>query len=157
MLKPSNTSRVQPLVIIVGLIIVASGTYLWLFKPLSNLDEMRDQSAKNPLSTNSVSGSQYVTYSDDIVAKTSGTKILFFHAPWCPQCRALEASIKAGTIPTGVTIIKVDYDSHQALRQQYGVTIQTTLVKVDDTGNLIKKYVAYDEPTLSAVSQNLLP
>lgn len=98
----------------------------------------------------------YVPYSADVISQTSGTKILFFHAPWCPQCRELEASIQAGTIPSGVTIIKVDYDSSQGLRQKYGVTIQTTLVRVSDNGELEKKFVAYSEPTLDAVIKNLL-
>ncbi len=99
----------------------------------------------------------YVAYDEASFLKTAGSKILFFHAPWCPQCRALEASINSGTIPTGVTISKVDYDSHQALRKKYGVTIQTTLVLLDDEGKLIKRYVAYDEPTLASVVKNLLP
>jgi thiol-disulfide isomerase/thioredoxin len=98
----------------------------------------------------------YVDYSDTVIASTKGTKVLFFHASWCPQCRALESSIKSSQIPDGVTIIKVDYDSHQKLRQQYGVTIQTTLVKVDDDGKLVEKYVAYDQPTFAAVKTNLL-
>ena len=102
------------------------------------------------------SAGQYVNYSDTVIASTPGTKLLFFHAPWCPQCRELEASIKADTIPQGVSIIKVDYDSNQALRGKYGVTLQTTVVKVDDAGNLVKKYVAYDEPSLQAVTKNLL-
>lgn len=79
----------------------------------------------------------------------------FFHAPWCPQCRALEASIEATAIPAMVTIIKVDYDTNQSLRQQYGVTLQTTLVRVDDQGKLIKKLVAYDEPNFSSIEQLL--
>jgi len=98
----------------------------------------------------------YIDYSGSIIADTAGTKVLFFHAPWCPQCRALEASIKSSQIPNGVTIIKVDYDTNRQLRQKYGVTIQTTLVKVDDSGNLVEKYVAYDEPTFAAVKTNLL-
>ncbi|QQG50265.1 MAG: thioredoxin family protein [Candidatus Berkelbacteria bacterium] len=98
----------------------------------------------------------YVDYSDSVIASTSGTKILFFHAPWCPQCRTLDADIRKSNVPAGVTIIKTDYDTNQALRQKYGVTIQTTLVRVDDAGNLVKKYVAYDEPTFAAVSSNLL-
>lgn len=108
-----------------------------------------------PETTSSQPGT-YVDYSDSVIASTEGTKILFFHAPWCPQCRALEASIKSSQIPSNVTIIKVDYDTHQTLRQKYGVTIQTTLVKVDDNGSLVKKYVAYDEPTFTAVKTNLL-
>ncbi|MDP3993075.1 MAG: thioredoxin domain-containing protein [bacterium] len=98
----------------------------------------------------------YVDYSSSVVANTAGTKILFFHAPWCPQCRELDQSIKSSVIPSGVTIIKTDYDTNQALRQKYGVTIQTTLVKVDDQGNFVKKYVAYDSPTLESLKENLL-
>jgi thiol-disulfide isomerase/thioredoxin len=98
----------------------------------------------------------YVNYSSDVVAATPGTKLLFFHAPWCPQCRALDKDILAAALPENVTIIKVDYDTHQDLRQKYGITIQTTLVRVDDKGDLIKKYVAYNQPTFAAVKQNLL-
>lgn len=109
-----------------------------------------------PKTTSPQKDGTYVEYSSSVIANTAGTKILFFYAPWCPQCRALDASIKSSKIPDNVTIIKVDYDSHQALRQKYEVTIQTTLVKVDDNGSLVKKYVAYDEPTLNAVKENLL-
>jgi thiol-disulfide isomerase/thioredoxin len=98
----------------------------------------------------------YINYSSDVIATTPGTKLLFFHAPWCPQCRALDKDISATTIPENTTIIKVDYDSNQALRQKYGITIQTTLVRVDDGGELVKKYVAYNHPTFTAVKQNLL-
>ena len=98
----------------------------------------------------------YRQYDSQVLANTDGTRILFFHASWCPQCRALESSIQAGTIPAGVTIFKVDYDSHQELRQRYGVTLQTTLVLLDDQENAVKKYVAYDQPTLEAVIKGLL-
>lgn len=98
----------------------------------------------------------YTAYSATKVNETKGTKILFFHASWCPQCRALDKSITEGTIPSGVTIFKVDYDTNQVLRQQYGVTIQTTLVKIDDNGKLAAKYVAYEHPTLQALIDNLL-
>lgn len=98
----------------------------------------------------------YVDYSDSAVASTKGTRLLFFHAQWCPQCRALEADIKNKGVPAGVTILKVDYDSNQALRRQYGVTIQTTVVRIDDKGNLVERYVAYDDPTLAKVTENLL-
>jgi thiol-disulfide isomerase/thioredoxin len=107
------------------------------------------------LSQSHVAG-RYAVYTPEGVSSTKGTKILFFYATWCPQCRALEADIKAGKIPDDVTIFKVDYDNNQSLRQKYGVSLQTTLVKVDDTGTLLKKFVAYDEPTLRALIKNLL-
>ncbi len=99
------------------------------------------------------SSGQYLTYRGDLTIGT-GRRLLFFHAPWCPQCRALEASIQAEGVPEGVTIIKVDYDSNQALRQRYGVTIQTTLVEIDATGELVDRYVAYEEPSIGAVSSH---
>jgi thiol-disulfide isomerase/thioredoxin len=98
----------------------------------------------------------YIDYEDGIIAETNGPKLLFFHASWCPQCRALDADIKEKGVPEGVTLIKVDYDSHQQLRQKYGVTIQTTVIRVDDKGNLVEKFVAYDNPSLAAVVEELL-
>lgn len=98
----------------------------------------------------------YIAYSASALTSTPGTKLLFFHAPWCPQCRALDSDITRSPLPENVTIFKVDYDSNQELRQKYGVTIQTTVVKVDDNGNLVEKYVAYDQPTFAAVRQHLL-
>lgn len=110
----------------------------------------------DPAPDSAATNGTYTQYSAEAVANTPGTKLIFFHAPWCPQCRALEADIQAKGVPAGVTIFKVDYDSNQALRQKYGVTLQTTVVLVDDQGNLVKKYVAYDEPTLQSVKDNLL-
>lgn len=98
----------------------------------------------------------YIDYTETVIADTPGVKILFFYAPWCPQCRALETSIKETGVPAGVTIIKTDYDSSQTLRKKYGVTLQTTLVKVDDKGDLLEKFVAYDDPSLGALTKALL-
>lgn len=93
----------------------------------------------------------YVEYRDGIIAETAGAKVLFFHAPWCPQCRSLEESILSGSIPDDLTIIKVDYDTATALRQQYGVTIQTTIVYVDDDGAALASEVLYSDTTLDAL------
>lgn len=145
---------------IVAALILGGFVYLLVTRPepaqpqTTNNDTTTQEQTPKP--TGDGSTGQYVEYSADKVVETSGTRVLFFHAPWCPQCRALEASIERGSIPEGVTIFKVDYDSNQALRQKYGVTIQTTLVRIDDDGNLEKKYVAYDEPNLDAVTENLL-
>ena len=98
----------------------------------------------------------YVEYSDSALQNAKGTRVLFFHAPWCPQCRAIDADIAKTTVPDGITIIKTDYDSQQALRQKYGITLQTTFVAIDAKDNAIKKYVAYNEPTFDAVKRNLL-
>lgn len=98
----------------------------------------------------------YMTYSAEVVASAKGDILLFFHAPWCPQCREIEKSIESTTLPENLTILKIDYDSNQTLRQQYGVTLQTTFVKVDNSGNKIKSYVAYEEPSFDSVKRELL-
>lgn len=77
------------------------------------------------------------------------SRVLFFHAPWCPQCRKLDADIKAKGVPDGIAVFKVDYDSNQSLRQQYEVTIQTTVVQVDADGRKIKSFLPYSEPSLA--------
>jgi thiol-disulfide isomerase/thioredoxin len=149
---------------IIVLAIVGGGSYLLLTSSdktakqsmVDQKNQNNQSEANGPQPNQSNSSGSYVDYTEDVIAKTSDTKLLFFHAPWCPQCRALEADIKAKGVPEGVTIIKVDYDSNQGLRQKYGVVIQTSLVKVDDQGNLVEKYVAYDTPTLQAVKDNLL-
>lgn len=98
----------------------------------------------------------YVEYSDDAIAQAEGRVLLFFHAPWCPQCRSVESDILADGVPAGVTIIKVDYDSRQDLRQRYGVTLQTTFVEVDADGTELQKHIAYDDPHLDAVIAAML-
>lgn len=68
----------------------------------------------------------------------------------------IEEDIKSQGVPDGVTILKVDYDTNQPLRQKYGVTLQTTFVEVDADGNELEKFVAYNEPTFDSVKANLI-
>lgn len=100
----------------------------------------------------------YVAYTDqDFSQRSDKRRLLFFHAQWCPQCRALDASIASEmTLPEDVVIYKVDYDDRQDLRQKYGVTIQTTVVLVDENGDKTDSYVAYDTPDFASVERALL-
>lgn len=145
---------------IISVLLVGFG-YLLLSDDSATPEESTTTSQQAPETTQSENGTEqeqgkYIDYSADAVSATQGQRVLFFHAPWCPQCRQLESSITSGAIPADVTIFKVDYDSNQKLRQQYGVTIQTTLVLLDESGKEIKKYVAYDQPSLDALVKNLL-
>lgn len=158
------------LLIVVAIIVVIGAGVAYLLSSSSQQKDMKNMRAEKAepavdlpapnevppteAASPNVPGS-YVDYNSNVIANTAGTKVLFFHAPWCPQCRMLESDIKKQGVPDGVTIIKVDYDSNQALRQKYGVTFQTTLVRVDDQGNLVKKLVAYDNPSLESVKQVL--
>ena len=69
-------------------------------------------------------------------ASSTQQRWLYFHADWCPDCRALDADINANLsdIPDGVALFKVDFDDNQDLRQEYGVPRQTTIVAVDSAG-----------------------
>ncbi len=116
----------------------------------------QSQATGESATTTTAQAGSYEAYSAAKVSETTGQRVLFFHAPWCPQCRQLDASIQSSGVPAGVTIFKVDYDTNQALRQKYGVTLQTTLVLLDSNENAVKKFVAYDEPTMAAVESNLL-
>lgn len=103
-----------------------------------------------------VSPGAYVDWSDTAVADAQGTTLLFFHAPWCGQCVDIESDILEYGVPDGVTIIKVDFDSRQDVRQQYDVNMRTTFVKLDASGAEVQRFVAYDTPSLDAVVAALL-
>ncbi len=119
-------------------------------------DASGDASGDAAAGDSATSAGAYVDYSDTSIASAQGRTFLFFHASWCPICRTLDSDILATGVPAGVTIIKVDYDSHQDLRQKYGVTQQTTIVEVDAAGNGLQNYLAYDDPTLQTVLDAML-
>lgn len=78
--------------------------------------------------------------------------VLFFYASWCPTCRAADADItaKQSSIPKGVVIHKVDYDTATDLKKKYGVTYQHTFVQVDEKGEMITKWSGGDLATIVA-------
>ncbi len=88
-------------------------------------------------------GGAYVTLADYRAAPEAhaGTKVVyFFHATWCPSCRATDAAIGETGVPDGLTVVKVDYDTETDLRQRYGVTQQHTFVQVDENGAELSKW-----------------
>lgn len=84
---------------------------------------------------------KYMAYADDVLMDGE-TKLLFFHASWCPSCKKantdLEAMYSGSTAPMKSTY-KVDYDTSAELKAKYGVTSQHTFVLVDGQGNELKK------------------
>jgi thioredoxin-like negative regulator of GroEL len=81
--------------------------------------------------------------------------IVFFYAPWCPECRAFEMAIDEQGVPDGVQILQLDYDSSDELKAKYGVTLQTTFVKVGKDGELISKWVGYSQDkSVNAILEN---
>ena len=87
--------------------------------------------------------SGYEPYAADKIAfAKTGKVVLFFHAPWCPYCRSADADItkNLSAIPSGLLVLKTDYDSSVDLKKKYGVTYQHTFVQVDEKGNMITKW-----------------
>lgn len=93
-------------------------------------------------STETTSAGSYSDYDDSKVALAAGggKVVIFFHATWCPSCRSADAAFRATSVPAGLTILKIDYDSSAELKKKYGVTSQHTFVQVDAAGNLIAKW-----------------
>ncbi len=160
----------QGVVWVIGIILLIGAAFAYvILKPSSGSDVVEntansqvDESTETEASQSedtedtSVAG-QYVAYDEQaFIDGDTQTRLLFFHASWCPQCQALDESIETDGVPDGVIIYKVDYDSSQDLRQAYGVTLQTTVVRVDADGNKVAAFVAYDDPTISAVDEALL-
>jgi thioredoxin 1 len=56
--------------------------------------------------------------------------LVFFHAPWCPVCRAQEPKIASRLSGAFSHVIpfRVDYDSNQMLRAQMNVARQSTVI-----------------------------
>jgi len=158
--------RKKSLVIPILILVVIIAGFVYLLTSSDASEEEAKMQEVQATTTSAVSNPQapvsksqpgvYIAYSEQAVASAQGTKLLFFHAPWCPQCRQIDKDITTNGVPDDVTVFKVDYDTNQALRKKYGVTLQTTVVRIDDEGKLVKKIVAYDEPTFQAVKDALL-
>ncbi len=138
--------------LILGIIIVS---FLAIyFKKPQNQERMLNESATNeatketnqekttPTPTNVKFGFYEAYDASKISRAEDGTVILFFHASWCPSCRALNADIEKNldSIPEKISILKTDYDTETELKKKYGVTYQHTLVQVDQNGEMIKKW-----------------
>ena len=66
--------------------------------------------------------------------------VLFFNASWCPTCQEATEQLTSAEYPDGLTVVSVDYDSKEALRDKYGVTTQHTFVVIDSEGRETKKF-----------------
>jgi len=173
MIKNNNKGMTNSFILLIIFIIVI-GVGVYISKNVqeetsnNNLDEsqMVDDSQKEDamndsiveddvMMENKVLGT-YEVYSPEKLEKAqTGDVVLFFHAPWCPTCRALDTDINNSItdIPEGVTILKTDYDTSDELKKKYGVTYQHTLVQVDSEGNMINKWSGSN--TLESILSNI--
>ncbi len=92
----------------------------------------------------------------DTVVMDGTTKVLFFHASWCPTCKAADSSLTSMYADGAgkLTTYKINYDTEKALATKYGVTYQHTFVKVDGAGNMIEKIQGPTNDQLTALLQS---
>ncbi len=101
----------------------------------------KEEAAKTGDATTKGSYISYADYTANLDKYKDFKVVVYFHAPWCPTCQALDKNINAnlGAIPAKTVVVKTDYDSSNDLKKKYGVTYQHTLVQIDASGNKIKK------------------
>lgn len=155
------------LVTVVAVALIGAGIYAFTVE-----DETTDDTSTKPAPTKAVetdtSGEdeqpaataatgRYQEYSEAAVADANyQTTVVFFYAPWCPECRAFKQAIESGPLPDGVQILETDFDSSSELKEKYGVTLQSTFVRVNTSGDLQKKWVGYgQDKSLANVLDNV--
>ncbi len=150
----------NPLIYVVIAIVIAFGAFL-LFsnntkqtetslletnvqnKKTENFTEKNSQVDTQQPSTSETKDSRYLTYTQaGFEAANDKKRVFFFHASWCPTCKAANQELTENTdkIPSNVIVFKTDYDSEKELKKQYGITYQHTFVSVDKDGKQVKKW-----------------
>lgn len=146
--------------VIIGLIIVAGALISYGYNQSKNNDsnsenyvmeqDKKDDSImedNDPVikdeKTIATEGGEYRDYDSSLLSRADGGRVvLFFHAGWCPTCKVLEADIirNENAIPDDLTILKINYDEADDLKDKYDIFIQHTLVQVDSSGNMISQW-----------------
>lgn len=95
----------------------------------------------------------FQNYSEDILTKSLKNNrrvVLFFHADWCPTCRTLASDIitNSSDLPDDLTILKLDYDTETALKEEYGVLIQHSLIQLDKNSEEVTRWLGGGVPLI---------
>lgn len=82
----------------------------------------------------------YTAFSSDVIGNGEES-VLFFHAAWCPKCKANDGLLTTyyGAEAFPRSTYKIDFDSATELRAHYGVTGQDTFILIDGSGNEISR------------------
>lgn len=98
---------------------------------------------------------RYEAYTPAVLANGE-TKVLFFHAAWCPYCRSADTALTEwyGAQPLPLSVYKVDYDTEKDLKARYGVTSQHTFILVDGQGNALRTVVGPSNDDLQTFLQS---
>jgi thiol-disulfide isomerase/thioredoxin len=83
--------------------------------------------------------------------------VLFFHAPWCPQCVSTDTEIKERIreLPEDTIIFKTDYDSEIKLREKFEITSQHSIVIIDKNNALQFKQTGFNFDDIVSVIEKI--
>ena len=103
-------------------------------------DTMDDSTEQEEDATISATYELYSQEAFDAAVDAGKRVVLNFRASRCPTCKATSENIMANldTIPGDVVILETDYDTYTELKQEYGVTQQTTFVFFDNQGTYLE-------------------
>ncbi len=101
----------------------------------------------------------YEAYSEAAFAAAQSegkSSAIFFHADWCPTCAAMESTINENmdNLPDGSVMLKADFDTEKDLLQEYGVTMQSTVIFFDSAGMETARAM---DPSVDEMIDNLQP
>lgn len=142
----------QTWVISIIVVLLVGAGVVWAVVQNNNKSENAMMEDDKKMDSSDAMTEKHGSYKDYSVAtveaeqKAGNRVVLFFHAPWCPFCKAanVEFMSHANEIPAGATVLKTDYDSNTELKQKYGVTYQHTFVQIDNDENQISKWSGGD-------------
>lgn len=131
-------------------IVILAGAYLFIEPTAKTINpdtsgtitnDTNDSKGQPDNITNEVA-SRYQEYSPEKAASQSQKVVLFFHASWCPTCKAANQEFlnNPEAIPEDVLVLKTDYDTSKELKRKYDVNYQHTFVQIDSQGNQIQQW-----------------
>jgi thioredoxin 1 len=85
----------------------------------------------------------YAVYKAHPAAFAGRKVVLFYWASWCPNCAEHDATLQTAarvrTLPSNLSIVKVNYDDNDVRQVGYQVTSQDTFVLIDSSGKALHK------------------
>lgn len=99
--------------------------------------KMKEEKAKE---ASEAKNGQYTVYNSGVIGNGEES-VLFFHAAWCPACKANNQKLNDwyGSSDFSRSVYKIDFDTATDLRSKYRVTGQDTFILIDGAGNELRR------------------
>lgn len=83
--------------------------------------------------------------------------LVYFHAPWCPVCKAQEAKLLAhlNGDAKDVVALKIDYDTNTDLRKEMNVQKQSTLILFNGSKEIARLSYKSDDASIDELFKHV--